>query len=230
MLRSARRRRYHLPVLTLEKQPSPDRGACRTALRLASASPRRSLLLREAGFEHHVSPAPIDDSDLAPGVGTVAGWVAGLAYLKARSAWDTLSAEERAGMAVLGADTVVVKAGRVLGKPRDEAHAGRMIRALARGHHDVLTGVCILAPGAARLIFTDAARVRVGDIPAPTIEAYVASGDWRGKAGAYNLSERLNAGWPIEYDGDPGTIMGLPMRRLTPALQRILRGPSGAAA
>lgn len=70
------------------------------------------------------------------------------------------------------------------------------------------------------ILFTDTARVRVGRIPIAEIESYVASGQWRGKAGAYNLAERLAAGWPIEYEGDPATIMGLPMRRLTRCLAR----------
>jgi predicted house-cleaning NTP pyrophosphatase (Maf/HAM1 superfamily) len=66
--------------------------------------------------------------------------------------------------------------------------------------------------------------VRVGHIPDLEIEWYLASGQWRGKAGAYNLSERLTAGWPIEYDGDPGTIMGLPMRKLTGRLAAFVAG------
>ena len=52
------------------------------------------------------------------------------------------------------------------------------------------------------------------------IDEYVATGEWSGKAGAYNLSERMAAGWPIEYDGDPTTIMGLPMRALLARLEQ----------
>jgi septum formation protein len=70
-------------------------------------------------------------------------------------------------------------------------------------------------------MFTDRATVRLGRIAPPEIDGYVASGQWRGKAGAYNLAERLEAGWPITYEGDPGTIMGLPMRRLAPLLRRF---------
>jgi septum formation protein len=53
-----------------------------------------------------------------------------------------------------------------------------------------------------------------GDVDDDAIDEYVASGQWRGKAGGYNLEERLEAGWPIECEGDPTTVMGLPMRRL----------------
>lgn len=199
-------------------------GRTRLALRLASASPRRSLLLREHGFEHVACPAPVDDSDLAPGCSTLTQWAAGLAYLKARSAWDALSPEERSRSVALGADTIVIKDGQAMGKPADRADAERMLRQLSGGSHEVTSGVCVLSPGEARLVFSDTARVRVGELTDEQIGTYLASGDWRGKAGAYNLSERLEAGWPIEYDGDPGTIMGLPMVRLAPALHRRLEG------
>jgi septum formation protein len=197
-------------------------GLGRRALRLASASPRRSLLLREHGFDHTASPAPIDDSDLFPGCGSLRDWTAGLAYLKARSAWETLSAEERRSSVVLGADTIVIKSGRPMGKPADARDAERMLRTLSAGEHEVVSGVCVLAPGAPRRIFTDSARVHVGPLSDEVIHAYVASNLWRGKAGGYNLSERLADGWPIEFEGDPGTIMGLPMRRLAPVLRGAL--------
>lgn len=191
-------------------------------LRLASASPRRSLLLREHGFDHAAAPAPVDDSDLFPGCGSLRAWTAGLAYLKARSAWETLSAAERNSSVVLGADTIVIKCGRAMSKPSDERDAERMLRLLSDGEHEVVSGVCLLAPEAPRRIFADSARVRVGALSEEVIRAYLASGLWRGKAGGYNLSERLADGWPIEFEGDPGAIMGLPMRRLAPALRGAL--------
>jgi len=64
----------------------------------------------------------------------------------------------------------------------------------------------------------------VGAIDDGRIEAYVWGGDWRGKAGAYNLSERVEAGWPITCEGDPATVMGLPMRRLPAWLGRFAEG------
>jgi septum formation protein len=63
--------------------------------------------------------------------------------------------------------------------------------------------------------------VTVGPIPETEITAYLDSGQWRGKAGAYNLAERLQAGWPISVEGDPGTVMGLPMVRLAERLRAI---------
>ncbi len=185
-------------------------------LHLASRSPRRRLMLREAGIESSVVDSGIDDGPLAkPAAIHPYEWVMALAYLKARA-----GAERHGdpGALVLGADTVVIKDGAMLGQPRDEPDARRMIRALRNGRHEVVTGVALVRDGTRR-VFADVARVRVGEVTDDQIDAYLASGDWRGKAGAYNLSERRDAGWPIEVDGDPATVMGLPMRRLLPLLR-----------
>jgi len=193
-----------------------------TNLILASRSPRRLRLLEEAGFSPVPLPADLDDSDLAPTLAPPAHWVTALAYLKARRVAETGGAGE--SLAVLGADTVVVKDGRVIGQPRDADHAREIIASLSGGAHDVLTGVALLRAGRPRRLLVDAARVEVGEIPAGEIESYVSSGEWRGKAGAYNLADRQRAGWPVRTSGDPGTVMGLPMRRLTPILRGLFSG------
>ena len=59
------------------------------------------------------------------------------------------------------------------------------------------------------------------------IERYVSAGGWRGKAGGYNLAERLAAGWPIRCEGDPTSVMGLPMARVAPLLRELGCGPKG---
>jgi septum formation protein len=153
----------------------------------------------------------VDDAELAPGAIRPEQWAAALAYLKARAG---AAAAHSGPSAVLGADTVCVKEDRFIGQPVDEADARRILRLLEGGEHDVITGVALVA-GPRRQIGADRARVRMGTIGEARLEAYLASGQWRGKAGAYNLSERIAAGWPIEYDGDPTTIMGLPMRLLS---------------
>lgn len=189
---------------------------------LASRSPRRRLLLRDAGVEARVIDPQLDDGLLsAPDSVTPEAWVCALAYLKARAGAERLGAGD-AGVVVLGADTIVVKNGRVLGQPRDRAHAGEMIRTLRNGRHEVVTGVALVGPGSPteRMIFADTAKVEVGSIPDDAIERYLDSGDWRGKAGAYNLAERQAAGWPIAVEGDPATVMGLPIRRLAPMFAR----------
>ena len=177
---------------------------------LASRSPRRRLLLREAGIDARVIDPKLDDGLIAASTSVAPEeWVAALAYLKARAGAEQLPP----GSLVLGADTVVVKDSRIIGQPRDESHAREIIRALRNTDHEVVTGVAIISADQ-RLIFSDSAHVIVGDIPDASIESYLASAQWRGKAGAYNLAERQQAGWPIEVTGDPTTVMGLPMQRL----------------
>jgi septum formation protein len=192
---------------------------------LASRSPRRRELLTSAGIEHQASHPGVDDGQLAPGNVTPEAWVMALAYLKAATAARNAGDAALGGRVVLGADTVVVHHGELMGQPVDQADARRMLLAMRDDVHEVVTGVALLDPATGRReLFVDRAIVRVGHIPDLEIEWYLASGQWRGKAGAYNLSERLTAGWPIEYDGDPGTIMGLPMRKLTGRLAAFVAG------
>lgn len=195
---------------------------------LASTSPRRRALLAQAGFSHDAASPGVDDGPLvAPPGASASHWAAALAHLKARAAARKFFGEEArvpTAVVLLAADTVVDKDGRFIGQPRDEADAARIISALERGSHKVVTGVCILT-ATQRRVLVDQATVRVGGIGADRVRAYVASGEWRGKAGGYNLSERLSDGWPVEFDGDSGTIMGLPMLRLAPLLKRLLTSP-----
>jgi septum formation protein len=186
---------------------------------LASQSPRRRQLLTQHGIAHEARHPGIDDAQLQPGQVTPEMWTAALAYLKAMAA--------AAGMPpggtwlVVGADTVCVKDGQLVGQPADEADARRILELLQDGEHDVVTGVALLQGNAWRHLFVDRARVRVGHIGEHRIQEYLASGEWKGKAGAYNLLERIEAGWPIEYSGDPTTIMGLPMRALLTRLAAL---------
>lgn len=202
---------------------------------LASQSPRRRLLLQQAGLEHEAVHPGIDDALLEPGEGvSAARWAAALAFMKARAGWE--ASRHSAGVVVIGADTVVVKDGRFIGQPRDAAEARRIIETLQDGRHEVVTGVALVWCGQSgegeqcmpeRRLFADRAIVRVGHIGDERIGAYIASGQWRGKAGAYNLSERLEAGWPIDYEGDAGTIMGLPVMKLVAELARLRQNEGG---
>lgn len=188
---------------------------------LASRSPRRRELLREAGIEHEIRLAEgMDDSDLIPGDVSPENWVASLAYLKARAVADLLQVDTHA--VVLGADTVCVLRGQIIGQPTDRGHARRIIKSFEETVHGVLTGVALIDQhGVVMSLFIDRATVRMGRIGDDAIEAYLDSETWRGKAGAYNLFERLDAGWPIEFDGDGSTIVGLPMGALEPRLREL---------
>lgn len=182
---------------------------------LASRSPRRRALLEGAGISHVCLTPAFDDAVLKPGNATPRGWVMSLAFLKAWAA-----AREGAEGLILGADTACVLDGELIGTPRDYAEAAGMIRSFSGREHEVVTGVALVDPlTGRRCMFADSAVVTMGEIGEEEIERYVAAGAWRGKAGAYNLSERLSAGWPITYEGDPETIMGLPTRLVVRALR-----------
>jgi septum formation protein len=198
---------------------------------LASRSPRRRQLLMEAGVDARIMPPDIDDARLRHGEVPPEWWVMALAYLKARRVSELLrKANPAACGIVLGADTVCALGREALGQPRDAQDARRMLRLMQGREHRTLTGVCLLmlkdssGPAHPRLIVFDAAIVRIGELSENQIETYLASGDWHGKAGAYNLSERIDAGWPITCLGDPTTVMGLPMQRLTAWLAKARAG------
>lgn len=187
---------------------------------LASRSPRRRSLLEEAGIAHEVIDPTVDDGELDAGVVSPRDWVAALAYLKARSGATALRDAEPAGTPeepcyVLGADTVCVRSEEVVGKPRDRAHAERMLRSFMGGTHMVLTGVALVCPTTRRReVFVDEASVTWGVVGEVELRDYLESGAWEGKAGAYNLFDRVDAGWPITHDGDATTVVGLPMEML----------------
>jgi len=187
---------------------------------LASASPRRAAMFEQIGIRHRVQPATIDDGELAPGQVDPFEWVAALAFLKASSSVgtmepdDALQSPSELGTLVIGADTVCVHGGAILGQPESREHAKAMIKFMSDAVHRVLTGVAMIDPLTGRReLFVDESIVAVGPIPEQEIESYLDSEQWRGKAGAYNITERLAAGWPITFTGDETSIVGLPMTR-----------------
>ena len=189
-------------------------------LLLASRSPRRRTLLTDAGIPFKVIDSGVDDAQLSPGHVDPAAWAAALAFLKADGARRQLDGATDA--ILLGADTIVVKDGHVVGQPRDEADARRILELLENGSHLVISGLALIDNRSGhRFVTSDTARVQVGEIGEFRIAEYLASGEWRGKAGAYNLSERIDAGWPISCEGDPATVMGLPIRLLRQALGAV---------
>ncbi|MBX3410766.1 MAG: septum formation protein Maf [Phycisphaeraceae bacterium] len=207
---------------------APAQPASPARIILASRSARRRSLLDEAGIAHEAHYPGFEDGALAPGAHTSPSqWVCALAYLKA---WA--KAQETPGATVIGADTVCVLDGQVVGTPTDAWEAEQMLRSFVGREHDVITGVAIISRGADRThrrIFHERATVRWGMIPDEMIAAYVATGEWQGKAGGYNLRDRTGAGWPITYSGDPHTIMGLPVEALRRHLSTMARPEQDAA-
>jgi septum formation protein len=170
---------------------------------LASASPRRSELLRAAGIAFDVVVAAIDESIL-PGE-TPQQHVRRLADAKARAV------RERAGeRPVLAADTVVVVDGTILGKPADDRDAKRMLRLLAGRSHQVMTGVC-LADGAKGVeSVVEVSTVVFAPLTDAEIDWYVASREPFDKAGAYAI-QGLASRFVTRVEGSYSNVVGLPV-------------------
>lgn len=174
-------------------------------------------MLSDAGIEHTVHPAQVDDGELIPSEAVNADqWVVSLAYLKATSTCRTIEDEEFGGqIVIIGADTVCVQDGQIIGQPEDREHARQIIDQMQDATHEVVTGVAMIDPASGRReLFVDRSVVTVGPIADAEIELYLESGKWKGKAGAYNITERRAAGWPIDFSGDESSIVGLPLARV----------------
>lgn len=185
---------------------------------LASASPRRRALLESAGFAPAVLESDLDDARLERGAVDAVRFVAALSWFKARRVAERNDLGDRV---LLAADTECLDGDRLLGKPADEDEARTMLRGLRERRHRTVTAVSLIEAGGRRHLFADLAFVTIGALADEEIDRYVAEGGWRGKAGGYNFAERLAAGWPIACEGDPTSVMGLPMRRLVPMLESL---------
>ena len=171
---------------------------------LASSSPRRKELLDAVGWPYEAIVAGIDES-LLPNEAP-ADYVQRLARAKA----EAVAAHLRSGL-VLGADTTVVVENEILGQPVDDDDARRMLQLLKGKWHEVLTGVAAVRVGGETRVDYETTRVRFAEMSEREIEWYVATGEARGKAGAYGIQGA--AGLFIEgIEGDYFNIVGLPIR------------------
>ena len=181
------------------------------ALVLASASPRRRQLLAPFGLALDVSPVDIDETP-RPGE-TPEALASRLAAAKAAAA-----ARDAPQRLVLAADTVVALEERVLGKPADAADARRMLHALSGRRHQVHTAVAVRR-GAEAGMRLSSSEVDFRALSAGEIDAYIATGEPLDKAGGYGL-QGIGALLVERLDGDPTTVIGLPLR-LTLDLLRL---------
>ena len=176
----------------------------REKLILASGSPRRRELLTAAGWEFEAITAGIDESVFAGE--DPATYVQRLAKSKA----EAVAVKLDHGL-VLGADTTVVVENQILGQPVDGDDAKRMLQLLNGKWHEVLTGVAVVRVGGDIRVDYETTRVRFAEMSDREIDWYVATGEARGKAGAYGIQGA--AGLFIEeIRGDYFNIVGLPIR------------------
>ncbi|QDU35588.1 Maf-like protein YhdE [Poriferisphaera corsica] len=203
-----------------------------TRLILASRSPRRAELLRDAGLSIEQIESPFVDP-LQPNLAefdTAIELAAALAMEKAKA----LAPEIEGKAVIIAADTICVDTeNQLIGTPCSRDDASDMIKTFRSAIHYVVTGAVVLAVDAeqqnddgdyARPIamtpFADEAIVMLGHIEDAEIERYLDLDTWKGKAGGYNLTERQAAGWPIVVNGDPTTVVGLPIEKTMLALKK----------
>jgi septum formation protein len=182
---------------------------------LASQSPRRAELLRNAGFEFRVHPAHIPEVKLEQE--SPAEYVQRLAREKASAVYEQLGGKE----IVLGADTTVVIDGGVLEKPLDGNDAARMLRALSGRSHTVLTGVCLKGKGFED-VQVETTSVRFAALSEAEIREYVATGEPMDKAGAYGI-QGMASRFSERIEGDYFNIVGLPVPRVYRMIKNRLK-------
>jgi nucleoside triphosphate pyrophosphatase len=187
---------------------------------LASQSPQRRAILEQLRIPFEVVLPKYDErdnSDAAPGPETL---VQRHAHGKAHSVAGV--ARERP---VLGVDTAVLVDGQVYGKPESESDAERMLEALSGRTHEVVSGLCLLAPAWEEL-HTEKTAVAFRPLTARDIAWYLATHEWENRAGGYAI-QRVGAGLVERIDGDYLNVVGLPAALLIRLLAARFSGIYG---
>jgi len=181
---------------------------------LASNSPRRRELLEQAGIAYVSDPADVDESIL-PGESPEV-YAVRLALAKAAE-----TASRYADGRVLGADTIVVVGGEILGKPASLEDAARMLTMLSGRSHNVITGVALVDASDGRsMMGCETTEVRFRELSASEIEDYVATGEPMDKAGGYGIQGRAS----VFVEGITGcffNVVGLPLARVWKMLREV---------
>ena len=190
---------------------------------LASSSPRRRQLLAAAGYDFTVVP-PHESAEC--GIcsrETPPELVARLAFQKAA---DVAARTDR-GL-VIGCDTVAECQGQILGKPANREHARQMLDLLRGREHHVYSGLCLwIRPEDKHFVEVESTRLIMDPIADEQLDAYLATGDWEGKAGAFGYQDGLD--WVHIIEGSETNVVGLPMELLARMLAGM-KNTKGAAA
>jgi septum formation protein len=197
---------------------------------LASRSPQRRAILEQLGVVFRVEAQDVDELT----GGDPRALVRENALRKARAV-AARSGRARGGGAaagggpareadrVLGADTAVILDGRTFGKPADEAEAEIFLRRLSGRTHEVMSGIALHEPGGAERSDVAVTRVRFRRLESPDLAWYLASGEWRERAGAYAIQGR-GAALVEEIEGDYWNVVGLPVAALLRLVPDLLDG------
>ena len=183
---------------------------------LASASPRRKELLEKIGLPFTVQPAKGEERITQKSPAAV---VMELSRQKA----EEIAAAQTEDCIIIGADTVVAKGEKIMGKPKDAADAKQMLRSIADDCHQVYTGVTLIRTGAhpQSVTFQEETDVFLYPISDAELDAYIASGDPMDKAGAYGIQGDF-AIYVKRIAGDYYNVVGLPIGRVYQELKQML--------
>jgi septum formation protein len=184
---------------------------------LASQSPRRSELLKQLGLDFVIKTSDVDESN-SRGL-KASELVQHLAFEKARVVAEDSSLNRET--IVIGADTVVVREGTILGKPRDKEDAFNMLKSLSGSWHEVMTGVAVIDINSFRYDKSiETTRVKMKELKDDVINAYIDSGEPLDKAGAYGI-QGLGAVLIDRIEGCYFNVVGLPISKLCDVLKNF---------
>ena len=189
---------------------------CDYSLVLASGSPRRKELLTAAGFEFKVMVPDDSIEKSVPSSLTPVDFVYEASFQKAKAIASSLNKE-----LVIAADTIAEHDNRILGKPDDREHASQILRQLSGTIHRVLTGVtvwnCQIGRHATHVETTELEMLELSE---RTLQEYLDSNDWVGKAGAFGYQDRIP--WVKILNGLESNVVGLPVEQLPELFSKIL--------
>lgn len=180
---------------------------------LASQSPRRIEMLHSLGLEFEIFPAQVDEDP------AVYRDEIEFARLIAKSKADWVHERRPEADLIIAADTIVVKEGKIFGKPRGHTEARAMLQALSAATHQVVTAVCLRSP-AQEIVDHETTDVAFSPLSAEEIELYLASGEPFDKAGAYGIQGPA-AVFVEKINGCYFNVMGFPLARFYRQLKRM---------
>lgn len=185
---------------------------------LASASPRRKQLLNQMGIDHTIIVSEINEDDmrgLPP-----REMVEGLAQMKAKAVADHLEEAQKNSL-VIGADTIVVLHGQILGKPNNEEEARKMLTLLSGKMHLVYTGVSVIRPTDGKEeTFAQKTKIYMKHMSSDEIMQYILTKEPLDKAGSYGIQGKGGV-FVEKIEGDYFSVMGLPIAKLYDTLKKF---------
>lgn len=183
---------------------------------LASSSPRRKQILQDRGYEFRAFPLEV--SEILDKNLNISDQISDCARQKAVAALDSLKLPKIQDILILSADTMVVLAGQVLGKPKNKAQACEVLASLSRKTHQVITGFCLVDVKTERLILGhETTQVEFRKLTENEISDYVKSGEPMDKAGSYSIQGEAKK-FVKEIQGSYLNVVGLPIEKIEQAI------------